>query len=135
MTEPGSVAASGDSLPRSLAVGAPERRENLDVLVFYVPIGDTEAVLNAVFRAGAGAIGDYRDCAFVAPGTGQFRPVPGANPAIGEIGSLEHVPENRVEVVLPRRLRREVVEALIEAHPYEEPAFHVLETASTTLAD
>jgi hypothetical protein len=135
VTEPGSPAAAGDSRPRPLAIGAPEHRDDLDVLVFYVPVEDTEAVLGAVFAVGAGAIGDYRDCAFVAPGTGQFRPVPGANPAIGEVGSLEHVPENRVEVVLPRRLRRDVVAALTAAHPYEEPAFHVLETASTTPED
>jgi hypothetical protein len=132
VTDTGSPAAAGDPRPQSLAVGTPERREDLDVLVFYVPVEDTDVVLDAVFGAGAGAIGDYRDCAFVVPGTGQFRAVPGANPTIGAVGSLEHVPENRVEVVLPRRLRREVVAALLEAHPYEEPAFHVLETASTT---
>ena len=63
----------------------------LDVLVFYVPVDDTERVLGAVLAAGAGEVGDYRDCAFVAPGTGQFRPVGGARPAIGTVGDLEKV--------------------------------------------
>lgn len=103
------------------------QREDLDVLVFYVPTAETDAVLGAVFAAGAGAIGDYRECAFVTTGMGQFRPLAGANPAIGEVGALERVAEHRVEVVLPRRLRRDVVTALMAAHPYEEPAFHVLE--------
>jgi hypothetical protein len=104
-------------------------RPALDVLVFYVPVDATERVLDAVLAAGAGAIGDYRDCAFVTRGTGQFRPVEGANPAIGTVGDLEKVPENRVELVLDRTLRGAVVSALLAAHPFEEPAFHLLETA------
>lgn len=100
--------------------------EPLDVLVFYVPIPDTDEVLQALFAVGAGTIGAYDCCAFVAPGVGQFRPLPGANPRIGEVGSLELVAENRVELTFPRRLRETVVTALRTAHPYEEPAFHVL---------
>ncbi|TQM62440.1 hypothetical protein FBY41_2472 [Humibacillus xanthopallidus] len=98
------------------------------MLVFYVPVDDTERVLDAVLATGAGAVGDYRDCAFVTSGTGQFRPVDGARPAIGTVGELEKVAENRVELVLDRSLRGAVVAALRAAHPYEEPAFHVLET-------
>ena len=101
----------------------------LDVLVFYVPVADTDRVLDAVLATGAGAVGAYRECAFVAAGTGQFRPVAGAQPAIGTVGDLEKVAENRVELVLDRALRGAVVTALREAHPYEEPAFHLLETA------
>lgn len=102
---------------------------SLDVLVTYVPVADTEAVLAALFAAGAGQLGDYRECAFVAAGTGQFRPLAGADPAVGEVGRLEHVAENRIEVVLPRTRRAAVVAALRGAHPYEEPAFHVIATA------
>lgn len=105
--------------------------EGLDILVCYVPVPDTERVLEALFAAGAGTIGAYRDCAFVAEGTGQFRPLPGANPSLGRVGDLEEVRENRVELVLPRHRRRAVVAALRQAHPYEEPAFHVIETAPT----
>ncbi|MER7071377.1 hypothetical protein [Terrabacter sp. NPDC000476] len=106
--------------------------EPLDVLVFYSPVESTEDVLAAVFAAGAGAVGDYRDCAFVTAGTGRFRPMPGATPAIGTVGELERVAEHRVELVLGRSLRPAVVAALRSAHPYEEPAFHVLETADPT---
>jgi hypothetical protein len=101
----------------------------LDVLVFYSPVESTEDVLAAVFAAGAGAIGNYRDCAFVVRGTGRFRPLTGATPAIGAVGDLETVDEDRVELVLDRHLRAAVVAALRAAHPYEEPAFHVTETA------
>lgn len=111
------------------SVATSPQGSGLDVLAFYVPVEATDRVLEAIFAAGAGAIGDYRDCAFVTPGTGQFRPLTGASPTIGRIGDLEHVAENRVEVVLPRRLRAAVVAALRAAHPYEEPAFHVLERA------
>lgn len=98
----------------------------LDVLVFYVPLDDTQEVLAALFEVGAGAVGEYEHCAFVAPGTGQFRPIGSANPTIGTVGELEFVAENRVEVTFPRHLRADVVDALREAHPYEEPAFHVV---------
>ena len=60
----------------------------LDVLVVYVPLAATGALLAALFAAGAGAIGDYRVCAWVTSGLGRFRPLPGANPAIGDVGEL-----------------------------------------------
>ena len=107
---------------------APE--QPTDILVTYVPVGHTDAVLAAVFAAGAGRIGDYTECAFVQAGTGQFRPGAGSDPTTGAVGRLERVAEHRVEVVVPRALRGQVVAALRQAHPYEEPAFHIVETAS-----
>jgi hypothetical protein len=98
--------------------------------VFYSPVGSTEDVLAAVFAAGAGAIGDYTECAWYVEGTGRFRPGAGADPAIGTVGELETLPEHRVEVTFPRDRRTAVVAALRAAHPYEEPAFHVLETGT-----
>jgi len=105
----------------------------LDVLVFYVPVADTEDVLAAVFAAGGGRVGDYEQCAFMVEGRGQFRPRAGAHPTIGEVGELAYVAENRVELTFPRGLRAEVVGALREAHPYEEPAFHVLENVASIM--
>jgi hypothetical protein len=102
----------------------------LDVLVFYAPVADTERVLRALFEVGAGAIGEYTECAWYVEGTGQFRPRPDARPAVGSVGELERLAEHRVEVTFPRRLRGRVVAALREAHPYEEPAFHVVQTGA-----
>lgn len=103
--------------------------EPLDTLVVYVPVEATESVMSALFVAGAGRIGRYAECAFVSRGRGQFRPMLGANPAIGDVGELAELDEDRVEVTLPRSLRASVVAALRLAHPYEEPAFHVVEHA------
>lgn len=99
---------------------------SLDILIFHVPIPDTDAVLDALFAVGAGQLGNYDSCAFVTVGTGQFRPLPGANPTLGQVGKLEHVKENRVEVAFPHRLHHPVVAALRESHPYEEPSFHII---------
>ena len=101
-------------------------REALDVLVAHIPATHTDEVLAALFAVGAGAVGDYRECAFVLRGEGRFRPVDGAHPTIGTVGEAERVVEDRVEVAFPRSRRALVVKALREAHPYEEPSFHVL---------
>ena len=102
----------------------------LDKLVVFVPVEHAEALRAAVTAAGAGSIGDYDSCTFTTTGEGRFRPLDGADPTVGRVGDLEVVAEARVECVLPRRLRREVVEAMRSAHPYEEPAYDVLELAS-----
>ncbi len=111
--------------------GAPETpdAEQLDVLVVYCPVEQTQRVLTALFGAGAGVIGDYQECAFVSRGTGQFRPVRQARPSVGQLGEREQVDENRIELTVRRRLVPVVVAALRQAHPYEEPAFHVLRTS------
>ncbi|GAA1354769.1 Nif3-like dinuclear metal center hexameric protein [Saccharothrix algeriensis] len=108
---------------------SPAPARELDVLATYVPVERAQRVLAALHAAGAGAIGDYRDAAWLVDGVGQFRPVGGANPAVGEVGSLERLPETRLEVVLDRRRRADVVAALRAAHPYEEVAFNLNEIA------
>ncbi|GAB3623993.1 Nif3-like dinuclear metal center hexameric protein [Mariniluteicoccus endophyticus] len=107
------------------------REDALDQLVTFVPVADTGAVVDALAAAGAGAFGDYERCHFTVEGTGSFRPLEGANPTIGSVGDVERVTENRLEMVLPRSRRDAVVAALRAAHPYEEPAFHVVELART----
>ena len=92
-------------------------------LVFFVPESHLEPVKSAVFATGAGKIGDYDRCCFETRGTGQFRPLSGATPFIGQSGALERVDEVRVELVCEDQLIRAVVTALRAAHPYEEPAF------------
>jgi dinuclear metal center YbgI/SA1388 family protein len=102
----------------------------LDKIITFVPVGPAiTAVHEALAAAGAGAIGDYSHCSFATAGTGQFRPLAGAHPTIGQVGKLERVAETKLEMVLPRARRPGVVAALRAAHPYEEPAFDVLELA------
>ncbi|MBF6213097.1 Nif3-like dinuclear metal center hexameric protein [Nocardia puris] len=101
----------------------------VDNWVVQVPRTHTDAVLDALFAAGAGGSGHYRDCASRADSIGQFRPLPGADPAIGSIGELERVQEDRVEVIAPPSRRAAVLAALRAAHPYESPAYHVTERA------
>lgn len=114
---------------RDARVLSPTDGGGLDKLVAFVPAEDADTVRQAVTAAGAGAIGAYDSCTFSTGGEGRFRPLDGAEPAIGRVGDLEVVQEVRVESVYPRPLRREVVEALRTAHPYEEPAFDILELA------
>jgi dinuclear metal center YbgI/SA1388 family protein len=101
----------------------------LDKLTTFVPVGDAEAVRAALAAAGAGRIGDYDSASFSTPGEGRFRPLDGANPTVGAVGALEVVDETRLEVVLARASRAAVVAALLAAHPYEEPAYDVVELA------
>lgn len=112
-----------------LAPLRPDPDGPLDVLVTYVPEADAERLLDALDTAGAGAVGDYRRCAWLGHGTGTFLPGAGANPTIGTVGSVARVPETRIEMVLARDRRRDVRAALLAAHPYEEPAYSFLESA------
>jgi dinuclear metal center YbgI/SA1388 family protein len=104
--------------------------EAMDKVVVYVPVGETQAMIDALAAAGAGRIGAYERAAWSAAGEGTFRPLEGANPTIGQVGEVERVAEDRVEMVLPRARRRAVVEALRAAHSYEEPAFDLYEMAA-----
>ena len=96
-------------------------------LGFYVPESHLEAVKAACFNAGAGRIGDYDSCCWQVLGQGQFRPLDGSQPYIGQPGEVETVPEYRVEMVCSDDLASSVVEAMIAAHPYEEPAWDLVQ--------
>lgn len=103
------------------------------LVVTYIPDEHVNPVISAMSNAGAGAIGEYRACAFKQQGIGQFKPTPEANPFIGEADKLEQVSETRVEMVCNLEMIKDVLVALIDAHPYEEPAYHAIEVK--TLAD
>lgn len=98
---------------------------DIDKWIVYVPAENAEAVQAAVFAAGAGHIGDYSHCSWSVGGVGQFLPHEGAAPAVGSIGKVERVAEDRFEVVAPARSRAAVLAAMRAAHPYEEPAFDI----------
>lgn len=98
-------------------------------LVFYVPLDAAESVKEAVFETGAGRQGNYEACCFQTRGTGQFRPLAGAEPHIGEVDSLTQVEELKVELACDDDIIHAAVAALRLAHPYEEPAFDVWQLA------
>jgi dinuclear metal center YbgI/SA1388 family protein len=100
--------------------------QELDKWVIFVPPENADALRAAIFAAGAGHIGDYSHCGWSVTGTGQFLPEDGATPAIGSVGAVERVVEDRIEVVASVRVRHQVLAAMREAHPYEEPAFDVV---------
>lgn len=101
------------------------KRETLLKLTTFVPQADTEKLLSGLYAAGAGEIGNYRNCSFRTAGTGSFLPMAGATPAIGEINRQEYVAEDRVEVIFPVWKEAEILDALRQEHPYEEPAFYL----------
>ncbi|PRN04145.1 NGG1p interacting factor NIF3 [Pseudomonas sp. LLC-1] len=94
-------------------------------LAFFVPASHVEVVKAAVFAAGGGRIGDYDHCAWQTLGQGQFRPLDGSQPFLGQAGQVEVVEEWKVELVVADDLITQVVAALKQSHPYETPAYEV----------
>jgi dinuclear metal center YbgI/SA1388 family protein len=133
-------AAGGVSEALATALGltdqqpiAPAAGDPTDKLTVYVPVEAASVVRAALAEAGAGHLGHYDFASFTSRGQGRFRPLEGADPMIGTVGRIEEVEEARIEVVLPRGRRREVVAALHSAHPYEQPAFEIVEVADDPL--
>ncbi len=101
------------------------KQSALQKLTFFVPKDDATTVSQALFSAGAGTIGDYQNCSFTSDGFGRFTPAEGADPHIGKKGEPTEVSESRVEVMYPAYLQGKVVNALKEAHPYEEVSYFI----------
>jgi len=89
-------------------------------IVTFVPETHADSVREAIVNAGGGRIGNYTHCTFSVKGVGRFKPGVGADPAIGAIGSLESVQEEKIEFVCERVLAKKVMEAIRKVHPYEE---------------
>ncbi|MDB2705053.1 NGG1p interacting factor NIF3 [Pseudomonadota bacterium] len=94
-------------------------------LVFFVPESHKEAVKNALFEQGAGRYDGYDYCSWETLGTGQFKPLSGSQPFIGQQNNIEKVIEFRVEMICSKPNIKAVLEALIEHHPYDVPAYDV----------
>ncbi|HSI74360.1 MAG TPA: Nif3-like dinuclear metal center hexameric protein [Lunatimonas sp.] len=101
------------------------KKDVLTKLVTFVPQSDTDKILNSLFEAGAGIIGDYKNCSFRVAGRGTFLPMENANPAVGQVGKLEEELENRIEVMFPTHLQKKIMAALKKSHPYEEVAYYL----------
>jgi len=119
---------------KGIKVLSPQKK-NLLKLVVFVPESHLDKVRNAVFEAGAGAIGRYDNCGFSTAGTGSFRAGAGARPYVGKVGTDHYEKEARFETVLFSHLRKNVIKALIDAHPYEEVAYDIypLENINTEI--
>ena len=94
-------------------------------LNFYVPAPNKEEVKNALFDLGAGKFENYECCSFETVGTGQFKPLKGANPHIGKIQEIEKLEEYKVEMICTDELIHDAIRTLKEVHPYEEVAYEV----------
>ncbi len=97
----------------------------LHKLVTFVPIEYKSKILKALHQAGAGDIGNYKECSFNITGEGVFKPAAGANPTLGSLDKLESVKESRIEVILPRHKKDIILSALKSAHPYEEVPYYL----------
>lgn len=94
-------------------------------LSFYVPEVHLEPVKNALFAKGAGHYKTYDQCCWQIRGEGQFRPLVNSKPTLGQVNQLEKVIEYKVEMICTAAAIKEVVQALLDVHPYEEPAYEV----------
>jgi dinuclear metal center YbgI/SA1388 family protein len=115
----GDIVGLIDRWPLKLAEGLTSQYK----LVTFVPVDALEKVSQAIFAAGAGHIGHYSACSFRTQGMGTFFGEAGSNPTVGQAGRLEVAPEIKVETVVPTARVQDVIRALRQAHPYEEPAF------------
>ncbi len=102
-------------------------------LCYHVPETHLEATKQALFDAGAGKVGNYDQCCWQVKGAGQYRPLPGSQPFLGEPGTLQHTEEYLVEMVCAEALISAAVAALRQSHPYEEPALQVLRMVDVDL--
>lgn len=108
-----------------------EERRILDVsyeekmmkLAVFVPVDDADELRHVLAKAGAGRLGNYEACSYTLAGKGRFRAVEGADPAVGEIGELHIEQEEKVEVVFPQSMKNKILKAMLNSHPYEEPAY------------
>lgn len=127
----------GVSESMALALGLTDVRplaadpaEPIDKWIVFVPHESADEVAAAMHEAGAGRIGAYDSAQFQSTGTGSFRPLEGSKPVVGTAGAVEQVPETRIEMIAERRHREAVRAAMLQAHPYQQPAYDILETAA-----
>ncbi len=98
----------------------------MKVIVVYTDENSIDSVKNAMFNAGGGVVGNYDKCCFQTKGIGQFRPLSNSNPHIGTYNQVEEVSEIKLEMACSDEKLSDVLAAMIKAHPYETPAYHVI---------
>lgn len=111
-------------IPYYLSKSQAKGVETVYYIVFYVPESHLEEVKEALFAKGAGQFNRYRRCSWQTSGVGQFEPMEGSSPMTGEQGKLEQVDEYRVEIMCKDDILRDVLDELVEVHPYDEVAYY-----------
>ncbi len=101
------------------------KKDTLMKLVTFIPKEKSEEVIRALHQAGAGNIGNYKNCSFQIAGEGTFMPTENAQPYIGQANKLERVEEVRAEIIFPKHLSQTILSALKQSHPYEEVAYYL----------
>ncbi len=99
---------------------------NIKKLTTYAPIAEAQNLLDQLFDAGAGNIGNYSNCSFSSEGTGTFKALEKANPSIGEIGKTHHEKETQIQVTYPRHKENHILKTLFKHHSYEEVAYEII---------
>lgn len=125
------IGGMNDALMERLGFGKseildPRALEKLFKLIVFIPKEHEQSVAAAIFEAGAGNIGNYRDCGFGTDGTGFFTPNESADPFIGKANQKEIVEEIRFETIVPGNLLGKVIKSMLTAHPYEEVAYDII---------
>ena len=115
---------------KNIEVLAPLQSTHLK-LVTFVPSDHQEKLINALFEAGVGSIGNYNECSFSVEGRGSFKPLDGSNPFIGKKGIREEVNESRMEMIFPIHLQSQIIATLHANHPYETVAYDILPLGNT----
>ena len=108
-----------------------KKQNTVSKLVSFVPIEKKEELLNNLYKAGAGKVGNYSECSFSSVGEGTFTPNEQSNPTIGSKGNAETVLESRIEVLVASHEVNQIVSVLKSAHPYEEVAYYITATKNT----
>lgn len=101
------------------------KNETLYKLAVYVPNSHVEKVKQSLSKSGCGHIGNYSDCSFSVEGIGNFKPLEGTNPFIGEQGLIESVNETKIETIVSQKYLGGAISSMINAHPYEEVAYDI----------
>lgn len=102
------------------------KQQFIKKLTTYTTPENVEQVKQALFNAGAGAIGDYNECSFTSEGTGSYRGNENTNPTVGTVGELMHEKEIKIEVIFEKHLQNQILNTLFKAHVYEQVAYQIV---------
>ncbi len=102
------------------------KKNTLMKLTTYVPNEYLDLVLNSLHEAGAGEIGNYSKCSFSTEGEGRYFGNEKSNPKIGNKQEITKTSEILVSLVFPSFRRKNIIESLINSHPYESVAYEIM---------